>query len=93
MSCRWAVLAVALVVGAASAETTPTPAAAETCTLESQRHPGEDCLVCSGWQGDSAKCLKRLSSRGYQRRCRGSGDAVWPEVWCKKAAAESRPTP
>ena len=69
----------------AHADVTP-PDAVDTCTLDAQKHPGEECLMCTAWQGDSAKCLKRLSSKGYEQRCRGAGTATWSEVWCRRPA-------
>ncbi len=59
--------------------------APETCTLESQKKTGESCVVCDSWDGDSAKCLKRLSPQGYKQRCRGAGARTWSEVWCRAA--------
>src|ERR1041384_378988 len=78
-----ALLIAALQYAPARAET-PTPDHVETCTLEKRRQPGEECLMCGAWSGDSAKCQKRLGSRGYERRCRGDGESVWSEVWCRR---------
>jgi hypothetical protein len=80
--------------GVAHADATA-PDAGETCTLDAQKHPGEECLVCTAWQGDSAKCLKRLSSKGYERRCRGAGTSTWSEVWCRagRSGGEAKPSP
>jgi len=72
---------------AANADVTP-PDAVDTCTLDAQKRPGEECLMCTAWQGDSAKCLKRLSSKGYDRRCRGAGTSTWSEVWCRRPAKQ-----
>jgi hypothetical protein len=80
-------------VSPAFGEPTPSADSAESCTLDKQRQVGEECLVCTAWSGDSAKCQKRLSPRGYQRRCRGGGDATWSEVWCHPAGAAGRATP
>ena len=87
-----AVLMVGLQNAPARADTPP-PEAVETCTLEKQQHAGEECLMCSAWTGDPAKCQKRLGSRGYQRRCRGDGASVWSEVWCHPIGASSQATP
>ncbi len=76
-----ALLVVFATAAVSAAETAPP--AAETCTLGAQQRQGEDCLVCSGWDGDSAKCLKRLSSQGYRQRCRSAGTSTWSEVWCR----------
>jgi len=58
-------------------------AGAETCTLDAQKKPGESCVLCDSWDGDSAKCLKRLSPQGYKQRCRSAGTRTWSEVWCR----------
>jgi len=57
----------------------------ESCTLDARKKPGESCVACDGWDGDSAKCLKRLSPKGYAQRCRGAGTHTWSEVWCRPA--------
>jgi hypothetical protein len=69
------------------ADPTPAPEPAATCTIEAQQRAGEECLMCGVMQGDPAKCLKRLASRGYTRRCRGEGTAQWLELWCRPAQA------
>jgi hypothetical protein len=71
----------------ASADPTPAPESAATCTIAAQQHAGEECLMCGVMQGDPAKCLKRLAGRGYTRRCRGEGTAQWLELWCRPAQA------
>lgn len=70
-----------------SADPTPAPASGEACTIEAQQHPGEECLMCGAMQGDPAKCLKRLASKGYTRRCRAEGTVQWLELWCRPAQA------
>jgi hypothetical protein len=70
-----------------SAEPTAAPESAEACTIEAQQRAGEECLMCGVMQGDPAKCLKRLASRGYTRRCRAEGTAQWLELWCRPAQA------
>jgi hypothetical protein len=85
-----AVLALAALLARAdlvSADPTPAPDSAATCTIEAQQHAGEECLMCGVMQGDPAKCLKRLASRGYSRRCRGEGTVQWLELWCRPAQA------
>jgi hypothetical protein len=67
------------------AEATPSPGPTATCTIEAQQQSGEECLMCGVMQGDPAKCLKRLASRGYSRRCRGEGKVQWLELWCRPA--------
>jgi len=70
-----------------TADPTPSPEPVGSCTIESQQHAGEECIMCGVMQGDPAKCLKRLASRGYTRRCRGEGTAQWLELWCRRAPA------
>ena len=70
-----------------SADPTPAPESAASCTIEAQQHAGEECLMCGVMQGDPAKCLKRLAGRGYTRRCRGEGTAQWLELWCRAVQA------
>ena len=77
---------IAFQAGLVRADPTP-PSAAEACTVESQRRPGDECLACGAWDGDSAICLKRLSPKGYGRRCRGAGTSRWSEVWCRPKPA------
>jgi hypothetical protein len=90
---RLAVLFAVCMSAPAMAEEPLGPEAVETCTLEKQRRPGEECLMCGAASGDPAKCQKRLSPRGYQRRCRGNGDSVWMEAWCRPLAGDAAPTP
>lgn len=90
---RLAFVLVAFWIAAAALADEPLPAApVETCTLEQQRS-GEECLMCGTTSGDPAKCQKRLSPRGYQRRCRGNGDDVWMEAWCRPLGGKPTPTP
>ena len=77
----------------AVADTPPPQESVETCTLEKQQQSGEECLMCGASVGDPAKCLKRLAQRGYQRRCRGSGEPVWLEMWCRPLSAGGHATP
>ena len=96
---RAARLAVLLVVclgyAPVAADEPPAPEPVENCTLEKQKRSGEECLMCGASHGDPAKCLKRLAQRGYRRRCRGDGDSVWLEAWCRPlgGAAEQTATP
>jgi hypothetical protein len=76
-----------------SAEPTPAPEPSAACTIEAQQQVGEECLMCGVMQGDPAKCLKRLASRGYSRRCRGEGTVQWMELWCRAAPAAGRTPP
>jgi hypothetical protein len=78
-----AVVIVFLLYAPARAETPPDHV--ETCTLEKRQQPGEECIMCGAWDGDAAKCQKRLGPRGYERRCRGDGASVWSEVWCHRS--------
>jgi hypothetical protein len=91
-----AALAVLLVGGPmrlpARGDEAPTDAP-ETCTLEKQQKPGEECLMCGVSQSDPAKCLKILSQKGYQRRCRASGSPVWLEAWCRPRGGEAQKKP
>ena len=90
-----AILTALLVLAAAPARADEKPQpAAEACTLDAERRPGETCLLCSTWDGDPAKCLKHLSPQGYQRRCRtaessNGATTTWSEVWCRA----ERPAP
>ena len=71
----------AAVAVAESAEST-----SAACTLEAYKKPGQSCLVCNAWSGDSAKCLKYLRPKGYEQQCRGEDTKSWSEVWCKPDA-------
>ena len=94
LQCAAAVLA-AFVAWAevVSADPTPAPGSTAVCTIEAQQRAGEECLMCGVMQGDPAKCLKRLASRGYTRRCRGEGTAQWLELWCRAAPGGGGATP
>jgi hypothetical protein len=86
-------LAICLRYVPAAAEEPPPPESVETCTLEKQQRSGEECLMCGASDGDPAKCLKRLAHRGYQRRCPGSGESAWLELWCRPLGSGGQATP
>jgi hypothetical protein len=93
---RLAVLLIVCLQHARAVADMPPPAeSVETCTLEKQQQSGEECLMCGASDGDPAKCQKRLAPRGYQRRCRGSGESAWLEAWCRSRSpgAQATPTP
>jgi len=76
----------------ARAVETSVPDQPETCTIEKRQRAGEQCIACGAWDGDAAKCQKRLSSRGYERRCRGAGASRWSEIWCRPVGGRATPT-
>ncbi|MBK7584045.1 MAG: hypothetical protein IPI67_28090 [Myxococcales bacterium] len=78
-----AVAALGLSAGSARADL-PAPGP-ETCSLEKQQKPGEDCVSCSASFEDTEACKTKHSASGYSQRCRSSGASVWTEVWCRES--------
>lgn len=65
----------------------------EKCSIETQQKSGEQCRLCGASFQGRDECT-RLTSQGYQERCRTYGASVWQEVWCRlapKADKKSKP--
>lgn len=87
----------------ARADAPPPPGYVETCVLEKQRQPGEECQWCNTYAGGggSRKCVKELEPLGFRGRCSTRGASTWSELWCKpigykpptRASAEPLPAP
>lgn len=77
----------------ARADLPPPPGYVESCTVEKQQGPGDECLVCGdAYHGDVDACERKHAATGHTRRCRTSGASVWQEVWCK-GGAKTDPAP
>ena len=65
------------------------------CTIDARWTPGNDCVACDNDARDSKSCERRYASTGFQKECRGPGQASWSEVWCRKhqAVAPGKATP
>lgn len=87
-----AVLVLVLAVSLpASADVPPPPGYVETCTVERQQKPGEECRECRAWHGERDACEKTLGKDGFERRCSTAGASVWTELWCRNADAPAAP--
>lgn len=76
----------------ARADIPPSPGYVETCTVENEQRPGEECVLCGdAYHGERDACEKQHGPAGYARRCRTAGASVWKEVWCKQSAAAAGP--
>lgn len=81
-----AFLATAAFAGTATADVAPPEDYVESCTLEKQQKPGEDCVECSATYFDNPNpCEAQYANRGYAHRCSSWGTAH-TEIWCKAAA-------
>lgn len=77
--------AIGVTATSAWADVPPPEGFVETCTVEKQAAPGQECVLC----GDSYyktpdACATKLTPSGYSKACRTRGASTWKEVWCKK---------
>jgi hypothetical protein len=73
-------------VAPATADLPPPPWYVETCTLENQQLPEEECQICHGHFNARDGCQKELGPSGYRFRCKAWGASHWDEVWCRPSA-------
>jgi hypothetical protein len=73
--------ALVVLASSASADVPPPDDYVEMCTPEIQSRPGETCVTCGTFQGDTG-CETTWTARGYHRRCSQWGATVRTEVWC-----------
>jgi hypothetical protein len=85
------ILFAALTVQAASAAANlaPPQVYVETCTVENQERPEEECRRCDAHFGERDRCEREFGTKDYRYRCRTYGVSVWSEIWCRPSAQES----
>jgi MYXO-CTERM domain-containing protein len=84
----------ALTFAAASrADVAPPTGFVETCTLEKQASPGQECHDCRAYYGNHDHCSNSLSSFGFSQKCRSRGASSWSEVWCRAASPSAAKLP
>jgi hypothetical protein len=81
-----AFLATAVFAGIASADVAPPEDYVETCTLEQQQKPGEQCVACQAtYFDDPNPCQEQYGPLGYSNRCKSWGTSH-TEIWCQDSA-------
>ncbi len=74
----------------------------ETCTLEQQHFNDTECFECTrdslerydGGVAPDGFCSLDESvyqQDGYKRKCKGGGEYIWPEVWCRSSPGTTGP--
>ncbi|MBN1609835.1 MAG: hypothetical protein JW940_24595 [Polyangiaceae bacterium] len=80
-------LATAAFAGIAAADVAPPEDYVETCTLEQQQKPGEECVACQATYFDNPNpCQEKYDPLGYSQRCSSWGTSH-TEIWCKGSTA------
>ena len=79
--------------GVAHADLAPPAGYVETCTLEKQATPADECYSCRAYYGNRDHCSSSLQSYGFASRCRSGGASVWSEVWCRTKSANAKAVP
>jgi hypothetical protein len=77
----------------ASADLPPPPGYVETCTIENQLKPSDECFSCAAYHGNSTHCSDSLSEYGFTQRCQTRGASVWREVWCRAKSGSAKEVP
>jgi hypothetical protein len=79
-------LATAAFAGMAAADVPPPEDYVETCTLDQQQKPGEECVACQAtYFDDPNPCQEQYGPLGYSNRCKSWGTSH-TEIWCKGSA-------
>jgi hypothetical protein len=79
-------LATAAFARIATADVAPPDDYVETCTLEQQQKPGEECVACQAtYFDDPNPCQQQYGPLGYSNRCSSWGTSH-TEIWCKGSA-------
>lgn len=88
-------LATALALGSAAlpARADITVPGADTCTLEKQAKPGQECHMCRAFYGNADHCPESLAAYGFKQQCRSGGASVWSEMWCRAASPSAPKVP
>ncbi|HEX2731352.1 MAG TPA: hypothetical protein VHM70_07105 [Polyangiaceae bacterium] len=77
----------------ARADVAPPAGFEETCTLDKQARPGQECHQCDAFYGNPEHCPRSLLGFGFTQTCRTRGASVWSEIWCRAASTTATPVP
>ena len=65
----------------------------DTCTMEQQAAPGQECHPCRAYYGNHEHCPESLAAFGFTKKCRSYGASNWSEIWCRPESAASAKVP